>query len=45
LKQSESIGNGIAFENTERINLEVYGVHDKGDMEYDKNYISAELMC
>jgi hypothetical protein len=35
LKQSESIG-GIAFENTVRINLEVYGVHDKGDMEYDK---------
>ena len=22
-------------------NLEVYGVHDKGDMEYDKNYIST----
>ena len=22
-------------------NLEVYGVHDKGDMEYDKNYISS----
>ena len=24
--------------------LEVYGVHDKGDMEYDKNYISPESM-
>jgi len=22
-------------------NLEIYGVHDKGDMEYDKNYISS----
>ena len=22
-------------------NLQVYGVHDKGDMEYDKNYISS----
>ncbi|MES2544154.1 MAG: DEAD/DEAH box helicase [Bacteroidota bacterium] len=22
-------------------NLEVYGVHDKGDMDYDKNYIST----
>jgi hypothetical protein len=26
-------------------NLEVYGVHDKGDMEYDKNIFPAELMC
>lgn len=24
-------------------NLEVYGVHDKGDMEYDKNYISSGI--
>jgi superfamily II DNA/RNA helicase len=24
-------------------NLEVYGVHDKGDMEYDKNYISTGI--
>lgn len=24
-------------------NLRVYGVHDKGDMEYDKNYISAGI--
>jgi len=23
--------------------LEVYGVHDKGDMEYDKNYISSGI--
>lgn len=23
--------------------LEVYGVHDKGDMEYDKNYISTGI--
>jgi hypothetical protein len=26
-------------------NLEVYGVHDKGDMEYDKIIFPAELMC
>jgi hypothetical protein len=25
-------------------NLEVYGVHDKGDMEYDKIIFPAELM-
>ncbi len=25
------------------INLEVYGVHDKGDMDYDKNYISTGI--
>jgi len=24
-------------------NLEVYGVHDKGDMDYDKNYISTGI--
>ena len=24
-------------------NLEVYGVHDKGDMEFDKNYISSGI--
>lgn len=24
-------------------NMEVYGVHDKGDMEYDKNYISSGI--
>ncbi|HWR94472.1 MAG TPA: DEAD/DEAH box helicase, partial [Flavobacterium sp.] len=24
-------------------NLRVYGVHDKGDMEYDKNYISTGI--
>jgi superfamily II DNA/RNA helicase len=24
-------------------NIEVYGVHDKGDMEYDKNYISSGI--
>lgn len=24
-------------------NLQVYGVHDKGDMEYDKNYISTGI--
>ncbi|MFV5688395.1 DEAD/DEAH box helicase [Flavobacterium sp. ZT3R25] len=24
-------------------NLEVYGVHDKGDIEYDKNYISSGI--
>jgi len=24
-------------------NLRVYGVHDKGDMDYDKNYISAGI--
>jgi ATP-dependent RNA helicase RhlE len=24
-------------------NLEVYGVHDKGDMEYDKNYVSSGI--
>lgn len=24
-------------------NLEVYGVHDKGDMEFDKNYISTGI--
>ncbi|MDD2675321.1 MAG: DEAD/DEAH box helicase [Flavobacterium sp.] len=24
-------------------NLEIYGVHDKGDMEYDKNYISSGI--
>ena len=24
-------------------NLEVYGVHDKGDMEYDKNYVSTGI--
>lgn len=24
-------------------NLEIYGVHDKGDMEYDKNYISTGI--
>ncbi len=23
--------------------LDVYGVHDKGDMEYDKNYISGGI--
>jgi superfamily II DNA/RNA helicase len=24
-------------------NLEVYGVHDKGDMDYDKNYVSTGI--
>lgn len=32
------------FENLGRYNpLRVYGVHDKGDMEYDKNYISTGI--
>lgn len=32
------------FENLGKFtNLRVYGVHDKGDMDYDKNYISAGI--
>ena len=32
------------FENIgSETNLRVYGVHDKGDMEYDKNYISTGI--
>ena len=32
------------FENLgSETNLRVYGVHDKGDMEYDKNYISTGI--
>lgn len=32
------------FENLgSKTNLRVYGVHDKGDMEYDKNYISTGI--
>lgn len=32
------------FENLgNQTNLRVYGVHDKGDMEYDKNYISTGI--
>ncbi len=27
----------------DKSDLEVYGVHDKGDMEYDKNYISTGI--
>ncbi|MFC6876586.1 DEAD/DEAH box helicase [Flavobacterium myungsuense] len=34
----------MLFENIgSETNLRVYGVHDKGDMEYDKNYISTGI--
>jgi hypothetical protein len=42
--KTKRIGNGILFEKYgKNSNLEVYGVHDKGDMEYDKNYISSGI--